>query len=312
MSYPKLSDKQCKNCQQLIFMKRKRDENKEFCDRKCASQFCLGKQFQKLCRQCGINFETIPSHDYDFCSRDCSNKFRSIDHIRNCERCGQEFKLDNIAYEKRGCGKFCSRECATRIYNFDETYFEKINTAEKAYWLGMLLSDGNLYKTQMTLKLQRKDRSILEKFKKSLNSEHPIHDGISSEGHEFSSFFIGSKKLAAQLKKLGVIPNKTFTVEFPSLNKEFNSHFIRGYFDGDGCMYNFERQHTWSIYSSSEKFLPELIRIISDEVKIKCNNYKNTVAISSKSSITALEKYLYDNATIFLERKRNKILEAIL
>lgn len=311
MNYPKISDKKCKHCGQNIVMKRKRDEVQEFCNRKCASQFTLGKKFQKNCKECGITFATIPSHNYEFCSKKCSNKFRSIEHKRNCKRCGKEFILDNIAYERRGRGQFCSRECGTRIYGFDESYFDQIDTAEKAYWLGMLLSDGNLYKTQMTLKLQKRDKSHIEKFKSALNSEHPIHDGISLEGHEFSSFFIGSKKLAKQLEIIGVIQNKTHVVEFPSLRKDLISHFIRGYFDGDGCMYTHEKYHTWSIYSASSKFIEQLLNNIQIETQLHFNNNENSIYLSRGKDIILLEGYLYRDATIFLERKRDKFSQAI-
>jgi intein-encoded DNA endonuclease-like protein len=313
MSYPKISDKKCKCCGQHIVMKRKRDEVQEFCNRKCASQFILGTKFQKSCKQCGDIFTTIPSHNYEFCSQRCANQSRSITHIRNCERCHKEFVLDNIAYERRGGGRFCSGECATRIYEFDENYFDKINTEEKAYWLGMLLSDGNLYKTQMTIKLQRRDKSHLEKFKLALNSQHPIHDGVSLEGHEFSSFFIGSKKLSKQLIKLGVVPNKTFIIEFPNLKKKFISHFIRGYFDGDGCMYNYEKHHTWSIYSASDQFLNKLLNVMEKETKLDFNKSSDekSISLSKGEGIIALENYLYKNATVFLERKRDKFHQAI-
>ena len=41
----------------------------------------------------------------------------------------------------------------------------------------------------------------------------------------------------ADLKSIGVTPNKSKTVEFPSgLPDECLRHFVRGYFDGDGCV----------------------------------------------------------------------------
>lgn len=311
MEYPKISDKKCKHCQNFIFMKRKRDEVKEFCGRKCAAQFLKSTSFNKNCLLCNKEFITIPSHNYDFCSQKCANQSRCITHIRNCERCNKEFVLDNIAYEKRGGGRFCSRECGTRIYEFNENYFQNIDAEDKAYWLGILLSDGNLYKTQMTLKLKRADRSHLEKFKLALNSEHPIHDDVSPEGHEFSIFLIGSKKLSIQLKNIGVIPNKTFIVQFPKIDQKLYSHFIRGYFDGDGCMYTKNKHHTWSIYSASPKFIKKLLKILKIETKLEFNQYDNVLSLSKKDDIIELEQYLYKDASIFLQRKRDKFLEAI-
>lgn len=313
MNYPKISNKKCKSCGQDIIMKRKRDEVQEFCGRQCAAHFTLGTQFVKSCKMCGNSFTTIPSHDYDFCSKNCGNQSRRITHIRKCKRCNKEFVLKNIAYEKRGCGEFCSRECATRIYSFDEEYFQLIDTDEKAYWLGMLLSDGNLYKSQMTLKLQKRDKQHLIKFKIALNSQHPIHDVVDFDGHKFSSFFIGSKKLTYQLKKAGMMPRKTFIVEFPHLRKDLNRHFIRGYFDGDGCMYYGKRKHTWSIFSSSPKFINKLFATIKKETKIHFyKTYDNkSIYLNKGNDIIRLETYLYKNATVFLERKKNKFIRAI-
>lgn len=314
MNYPKLSDKICKNCQSFIYMKRKRDEQKEFCDRKCAAQFIFGSQIEKKCERCSIKFFTLPSRDYRFCSKSCANRTRCKMHIRFCKRCNKEFVLDNIAYERRGAGLFCSGECATRKYNFDETYFNSIDSEEKAYWLGFLYADGNVYKTQMTLKLQRRDRIHLENFRKVLKSEHPIHDGASKDGHLFSSFFIGSKKIVHSLQKHGMIPKKTFILKFPRIDKYLYPHFIRGYFDADGCISvrNIGKGKTWSIFSVSIGFIDELKKALSESLKIKIRSHKQGNGIvlcgSSKESVNLFCNYIYKDATIFLNRKREKFL----
>lgn len=42
--------------------------------------------------------------------------------IRICKKCGKEFILKNIAYEKRGHEKYCSRSCSSRRKNLEEDY----------------------------------------------------------------------------------------------------------------------------------------------------------------------------------------------
>jgi intein/homing endonuclease len=32
------------------------------------------------------------------------------------------------------------------------------------------------------------------------------------------------------------LQNKTFSVKYPQINEKFERHFLRGYFDGDGCI----------------------------------------------------------------------------
>lgn len=317
MSYPKLSEKKCNNCTQFIFMKRKRDEVKEFCGRKCASIFLKSNKETRTCLTCNVEFKTIPSHDYHYCSTNCSNKSRSKIHNRICERCGDEFELCNIAYEKRGGGRFCSSECATRKYEFDNNFFKEINAEEKAYWLGFLFADGNIYKAQMTLKLKQTDEQHLLKFKQSLSSEHPIHRGKNSSHSNsyYSSFFIGSKELCGDLIKLGITPKKSFTIKFPQIPEELYSHFIRGYFDGDGNIYINTKKNNhkvWSIFSGSKDFILTIKSIIESKLNITIglhkqgNGYK--IYGSNKKSVKSFCDYIYQDASIYLDRKRNNFL----
>lgn len=47
---------------------------------------------------------------------------------------------------------------------------------------------------------------------------------------------MASKHMCESLEKWGLTQNKTFTITFPDFLKEdLISHFVRGYFDGDGC-----------------------------------------------------------------------------
>lgn len=189
------------------------------------------------------------------------------------------------------------------------TIKRKRDENQKFLWKKMCSA---IYLQFKTLKLQKRDKHHIEKFKLALNSEHPIHDGVDLKGNQYSSFYIGSKKLAKQLKKIGVVPKKTFIVKFPKLSSRLISHFIRGYFDDDGCMYVNNKYHTWSIYSSSIRFIEKLFNIIKKETKLHFNMYNSkNISCSKKNDLIALEKYLYKDATIFLERKREKFLKII-
>jgi hypothetical protein len=38
------------------------------------------------------------------------------------------------------------------------------------------------------------------------------------------------------LKNIGLHQNKTYTIEYPKIDENIERHFLRGYFDGDGCI----------------------------------------------------------------------------
>lgn len=134
-------------------------------------------------------------------------------------------------------------------YDVDQTYFEKIDTRSKAYFLGLLMSDGNVQDTGFRISLKADDREILEKLAIELNYEgglefiKPRHKlkkngemGMSSPQYRLS---IHKNKIAQDLIKLGCMKNKTWKLRFPTedqVPREFIADFLRGYCDGDGTI----------------------------------------------------------------------------
>jgi intein-encoded DNA endonuclease-like protein len=54
----------------------------------------------------------------------------------------------------------------------------------------------------------------------------------------------------------GIMPNKSSDVKFPVVPKEYMSHFVRGYFDGDGFV-NYHKYFV-SFVGGSELFMTTL------------------------------------------------------
>ena len=65
-------------------------------------------------------------------------------------------------------------------YTFNKDYFERIDSKDKAYFLGFLYADGcnSISTTQhhctIILNLQEKDKDILDIFNKYINSNKPL------------------------------------------------------------------------------------------------------------------------------------------
>ena len=120
-------------------------------------------------------------------------------------------------------------------------YFNKIDTEFKAYILGFIYADGNLFNNTLKIAISEKDKEILEKFKEDIKCNNPIlfiKSNLKNRQDQVS-LSITDVDLRNDLIDKGVIENKTFKIVFPSYNKvpkKLIHHFIRGYFDGDGCI----------------------------------------------------------------------------
>lgn len=209
---------------------------------------------------------------------------------------------------------------SAKKYSSNESYFSKIDNEQKAYWLGFLFADGyvRMHKgrsAELKLKLATNDKEHIELFKKSIESTHPIKD-IKSEViynnkksvSYCSTFSVNSKKIVTDLFNIGCNNNKTFTVEMPNIDDIYIRDFIRGYFDGDGCIYTNKNNGTVHITSGSLTILEQIKEIIYKKLNImgKINKYKNTYRVrwDKKIYIEKIYNYLYDDSNISLNRKK--------
>lgn len=135
-------------------------------------------------------------------------------------------------------------------YYYNKQYFYKIDTPEKAYWLGFMAADGSInYRPhkrnyEVCIKLKSTDINHLRKFNKALegNVEAKIaepriayFDGQTPVETTCCQIRYFSKELAEGLMKNGVVTNKTYEgITIPELNKELMWMYILGFFDGDG------------------------------------------------------------------------------
>ncbi len=211
---------------------------------------------------------------------------------------------------------------AHRKYTLDESYFEKIDREDKAYWLGFLYADGNVYIGEknrkqyvITLSLKNTDREHVVEFRKAIQSKAKIKNS----DHGMVTLAITSKKMAMDLIKLGCVPNKTFKITFPSeeiVPRYLQRHFIRGVFDGDGCISFIKgnddaRYHVDFQILGTEHLLNETKRILLREQAVfkepKITKIKGIYKLRLTGVYNAIKimSYLYDDATVFLQRKKD-------
>ena len=207
------------------------------------------------------------------------------------------------------------------MYHFDGSYFDKIDTDNKAYVIGLLASDGCLYKREnhqglIQLSLQKVDEQILKDILIDFKSNYPINTT-----DKMCSFSITNDKAFNRLNEIGLHPKKTWTIDIKeilsNIPKEHWRGFFRGYFDGDGCITSVDHFKTLSGVSINYA-LPKNSGLIFEKelnsLKIECRysndnrteKYKDAfgrVVFNNTTAKYCFLKWLYKNADLKLERK---------
>lgn len=208
-------------------------------------------------------------------------------------------------------------------YVYNKDFFEIINTEEKAYWLGFIYADGciaynkKLNNGELVLKLQWGDYKHLQKFNKSINGNIEVKkvvEELNGKNYLQCHLRVYSYKMVLDLIKHGVYINKTKILHFPKdIDNNLMNHFIRGYFDGDGCVSKDSAKKKTigaNFTSGSLSFLEDLRSFL---YLYNINSYiyqerKNTYRLYIKGlkNYNTFFNYLYKNSTIYLERKLKK------
>lgn len=235
------------------------------------------------------------------------------------------------------CEALGRSECAVSIkinklglkkdkYSYNHDYFENIDTPEKAYWLGFIYADGNVREDTVrhgyavSIGLQKSDYKHLKKFNKALNGNVEVKFNSSTcnlNGKicEACRIEFHSKKMVQDLKRHGAVPNKTFVIEYPDIPNEFDRDFIRGYFDGDGCLYKSDHKgKTSTLHANftcgSVKFLEQLRSILyTYDIKTYFDiqpNHAPRLCVGGIVNTYNFLNFMYDDACVYLDRKYEK------
>lgn len=216
----------------------------------------------------------------------------------------------------------------TRSKSLNENYFDNINTPNKAYVLGWIMSDGYVSKNKLVFGL--KDLDILEFIKSEMESGHKIsevfkHDKRTNKSYQQHYLQICSKKMSNSLNKLGIHQSKSFTVDLPKIDKILYPHLIRGLFDGDGYVGE-GKNSAGDLYPRfslivSEKLYNSLTPIFTeitielkkpDIVAEKNGDLILKLRVYRKKELRCFFNYIYGDGNVTkLNRKYNKFKELL-
>lgn len=192
--------------------------------------------------------------------------------------------------------------------NLKVDFWENIDTPEKAYFLGWMLTDGNVYKNQVRLSLQSADAYILEVFRKYVQSDALVthYKRKSATISWVSNFTVYCKRWVNDLAKWTIVPNKTFTCKLPTLPDNLMPHLIRGCIDGDGYISKSGKTVGFcgnlQMAQSLHDYVMEKLNLSRHKI-IRVKNIWD-VAWSSRNDVNKLGNYLYgDKGDLYLTRK---------
>lgn len=196
--------------------------------------------------------------------------------------------------------------------------FEKIDTEEKAYWLGFLYADGSVSskENKIELGLAEKDYKQIEKFRTFMNINNKISYRKATKAYRMS---FRSDKCKADLINKGCVPRKSLILKFPTeeqVPRELIRHFIRGYFDGDGWFSNTPSCFQVGIIGTEDfikGFLNYVENINTENTIFKVNreNGAKRYVFGAYQDVYNFLNWLYKDANIYLDRKYEHYLDFI-
>lgn len=261
-----------------------------------------------------------------------------IDHIIalydqgvSAKNLGIKYSIDKRRVQRwvRQRGIERTRSESHRFTFFNENYFDKIDSPSKAYWLGFFYADA--YNCQQVntvhVTLSHKDKDQLVKLSKAVDlssKKITTYDSVvNNKRYPTTCLKLYSKHMCDALARKGCPQAKSFIIKYPMwLSHNLNNHFIRGLFDGDGCLTKRTANNEWKwSLVSTKKCCEEIQKIIADQLNLEISYHciskdnKNTYELetSGNEKIHKIMKWLYEDSTdsIRLSRKFIKYEELV-
>ncbi|GKV57522.1 hypothetical protein NCCP2222_34690 [Sporosarcina sp. NCCP-2222] len=199
-----------------------------------------------------------------------------------------------------------------RIHQVNEDFFKKW-THEMAWVLGLFITDGHVNKDLHSVYLAQKDVAILQKVATLMEASEVLSEPTGTRKTHL--LIINSKVIKSDLEKLGIMPNKSRSVRFPDVPKEFLPAFVRGVIDGDGWVQ--KEGYQMNITTASESFAESLADVfkawdLMPTCEIRFSDLKRPyfrIAVSGKVQIMHLAEILYSNSNeLCVQSKKDRML----
>lgn len=252
----------------------------------------------------------------------------------------REYYKTNIVSLRQVCDKFnlslptvCKiladipryKKATLRNPRFNDAYFNKIDTEIKAYFIGLMIADGNVYRyndgsfrqASISITLLEEDIYLLELFKKEVNCNTKIT--YDRRGDKVAcTVACRSDLMADDLARYGIVPNKTNFTYLPMLDDSLMPALFRGILDGDGSIRcaKWRNKHLHYIgYCGSHRLMQDMVDYLVNKGfkfrhTLKVYDYRDRqlseFKLTSYDDVFTVGDWLYAGATVYMKRKKKK------
>lgn len=199
-------------------------------------------------------------------------------------------------------------EGSTQINDGHITYFDDINSSDKAYFLGFFAADAAIDKSgrSVSVALKEADAEVLHNFLRF--SEWKTEVKTKKHKHPQKVIRLASTHLVDTLRDWGLTNNKSKTLRLEKPVPDLLvADFLRGLWDGDGWIG--ERQ--FSLCTGSEVFVNQVKQMILSQTGVlltttKPSSKDHFVLHGGRNTSKAIQ-YIYSNPSPVLERKAIRV-----
>lgn len=205
----------------------------------------------------------------------------------------------------------------------NDTYFDVIDSEEKAYLLGFFIADGCVkeikYKTKTSYKMSF-DNTILDEESIMLlhdricpNTKLSIKHMSNKHKPQYTLQWTSDHMAKTLINKYNIGLRKTHDQNFKlpdnTIPDNLWRHFVRGFMDGDGHI----DSHNMYFIFTSKLFMNQVAETFKNfnytiyELKGKTMNYWRLYIPLSGKYREVIKKFLYDDCKYFLTRKYNSL-----
>jgi hypothetical protein len=199
-------------------------------------------------------------------------------------------------------------------------------SSDFAYAVGLIATDGCLYKDDRHINLTSKDREQISNFQKALRITCNVGMKARSKEKEKKYFVLQISDVLFWnfLKSIGITPAKSKTLGPIQVSDEYFFDFLRGSFDGDGTIHSYYDPRWessfmfYTIFCSASKvhidWLRSTIKRLLDlkgHVTKSISQSTYQLKYAKKESVILLKKIYRNPKSIYLNRKKLKVMKIL-